>query len=185
MSTDNSAAPTGSELDNLIMDNPFWQCSLTLWQNKSLQSQLLRLQNTQDYRVNLLLLAIWLGLEGKDLRAHLHKLSEQVNTWHESIVAPIRQVRQALPKSLPDAVASLKAQLQACELQAEQVEQALLFQYTQELPSIEDPKFDELDCLIVNLSASELGESDLLLILQHCLPNYSVQQIKQRIQSHR
>ena len=90
-----------NNLSSLQLDNPFWQFSLKQWQNKNLQQQLLRLQNEQGYRINLLLLAMWLSFEYKDIRPHLDDLIAQSSEWHEQIVAPIRQARQAIPLQLP------------------------------------------------------------------------------------
>ena len=123
-----------NDLSTLPLNNPFWQFSLKQWQNNNLQIQLLTLQNEQDYRINLLLLAMWLSFEHKDIRPHLNDLISKSSEWHEQIVAPIRQVRQAIPEHLPQQSLSLKSQLQACELQAEQIEQALLYAACENIP---------------------------------------------------
>lgn len=174
-----------TDLSELQLDNPFWQFSLALWRNKALQEHLLALQNNQDYRVNLLLLAIWLSFEDKDLRPHLNEFIAKTEHWHETVVAPIRLVRQTLPKNLPSQNLTLKSQLQNCELQAEQIEQALLYHASLDLPATRQTTYDSLDWLIVNLSASELSESDLLLLLQNCLPTYPTLRITERMQAHR
>ena len=172
-----------NNLSQLQLDNPFWQFSLQQWNNKVLQEQLLALQNEQDYRINLLLLAIWLSFEHKDIRPHLAELIKQSSEWHEQIVAPIRQVRQAIPSELPKQSQSLKAQLQACELQAEQIEQALLYQACDAIPLERVEKRDSLDWLILNLRASDLPKSDLSLLIQNCLPMYPAQRIIERLQA--
>lgn len=177
------------QLEQLVLDNPFWQFSLEQWQKPALQAQLLSLQNEQDYRINLLLLAMWLSFEHRDIRPHLTSFVEASSAWHEQIVAPLRATRQ----SLPAAVRDLKQQLQACELQAEQIEQAILYAASMQCyaDSSSDQaastanKPDSLDWLIINLSASELAQSDLFLLLQTCLPSYPAQRIYESLDRHR
>ena len=177
------------QFEQLVLDNPFWQFSLEQWQKPALQAQLLNLQNQQDYRINLLLLAMWLGFEQRDIRPHLHTFVEASSAWHEQVVAPIRKTRQSLPAATRD----LKQQLQACELQAEQIEQAILYAAsvqcypgsTTEQAAAAANKPDSLDWLIINLSASELAQSDLFLLLQTCLPSYPAQRINERLDRHR
>lgn len=169
------------DLSLLLLDNPFWQFSLQQWKNGQLQQQLLALQNNQDYRINLLLLAMWLSFEHKDIRPHLDELITKSSEWHEKIVTPIRQVRQAIPTELPAQSRGLKSQLQACELQAEQIEQALLYQACEHIPQNTSTKLDSLHWLIHNLSASDLNKSDLSLLLQNCLPMHPVHRITERL----
>jgi len=188
MTSINTSELSNFQFEQLELDNPFWRFSLEQWQKPSLQTQLLHLQNTQDYRINLLLLAMWLGFEQRDIRPHLTSLIDASRAWHEQVVAPLRQTRQ----NLPAAVSGLKKQLQACELQAEQIEQAILYDTclkcspdnTKQRTSGSKPQ-DSLDWLIINLSASELAENDLFLLLQACLPSYPAPRIKARLDLHR
>ena len=183
----NTSALSNFQFEQLALDNPFWRFSLEQWQKPSLQTQLLHLQNTQDYRINLLLLAMWLGFEHHDIRPHLTSLVNASRAWHEQVVAPLRQTRQ----NLPTTVSALKKQLQACELQAEQIEQAILYDTclklypdNMEQRALSAKQQDSLDWLITNLSASELAENDLYLLLQACLPSYPVPRIKARLDLH-
>lgn len=177
------------QLDQLELNNPFWQFSLEQWQKPTLQAQLLNLQNEQDFRINLLLLAMWLSFEQHDIRSHLTTFVEASRDWHEQIVAPLRTTRQSLPAAARD----LKKQLQTCELQAEQIEQAILYATSvqcyagsaTEQSASPANKPDSLDWLILNLSASEVAESDLFLLLQTCLPSYTAQRINERLELHR
>tara|TARA_R110002049_G_scaffold43726_2_gene128633 strand:+ start:938 stop:1462 length:525 start_codon:yes stop_codon:yes gene_type:complete len=171
-----------TDLSSLQLDNPFWQFSLKQWQNKALQQQLLSLQNNQGYRVNLLLISMWLSFEYKDIRPHLNNLITKSSEWHEQIVTPIRQARQAIPAPQPQQSLSLKSQLQACELQAEQIEQAILYQACKDIPEGKSNQLDSLDYLLLNLAASDLDKSDLLLLIQNCLPMHPIQRINERLQ---
>lgn len=170
-----------NDLNTLALDNPFWQFSLQQWHNKDLQQQLLALQNEQGYRVNLLLLSMWLSFEHKDIRPYLDSLLSKSHEWHEQIVAPIRQVRQNLSKLLPPQSLSLKSQVQACELHAEQIEQALLFQACKNIPTEESTNLDSLDYLIRNLSASDMHKNDLFLLIQNSLPMHPAHRITERL----
>lgn len=173
------------QLDQLELNNPFWHFSLEQWTKPALQAQLLALQNKQDYRINLLLLAMWLSFEQRDLRPHIHQFIEDSQAWHEQVVVPLRTTRQRLPMS----AAELKKQVQACELQAEQIEQALLYATSMNCDAdhqLTDQSlaYDSLDWLICNLSASGLTESDLFLLVQSCLPVYPADRIRQRMSRH-
>tara|TARA_R110001592_G_C12993008_1_gene735212 strand:- start:330 stop:854 length:525 start_codon:yes stop_codon:yes gene_type:complete len=169
------------DLSSLFLDNPFWIFSLQQWKNSKLQQQLLSLQNEKNFRINLLLLAMWLSFEHKDIRPHLTELIAKSSEWHEKIVAPIRQVRQAIPSKLPQQSLPLKTQLQASELHAEQIEQALLYRACEDIPESKTAGLDSLDWLILNLSASDLGGNDLSLLIQNCLPMHPIHRINKRL----
>ncbi|MFT6031409.1 MAG: hypothetical protein ACI8O8_003161 [Oleiphilaceae bacterium] len=169
------------DLSSLQLDNPFWQFSLQQWKNSKLQQQLLSLQDEKAYRINLLLLGMWLSFEHKDIRPHQDNLIAQTSEWHENIVLPLRQVRQALPSELPQQSRSLKTQLQTSELHAEQIEQALLFKACAKIPDSKTIKLDSLDWLVLNLSASHLEKSDLFLLIQNCLPMHPTHRINERL----
>jgi uncharacterized protein (TIGR02444 family) len=171
------------DLSSLQLDNPFWQFSVNQWQNKSLQQHLLALQNEQGFRVNILLLAMWLSFEHKTISPYLNDLISQSRSWHEQVVAPIRKARQAIPLALPKKDFPLKMQLQTCELQAEQIEQAILYQACTNITVTTSSNLDSLGFLILNLSASGLSKSDLSLVIRNCLPMHPIEQINERLQA--
>jgi uncharacterized protein (TIGR02444 family) len=183
-----SSRPTHLELlnpDQLMLDNPFWRFSLEQWQKPALQAQLLSLQNEQGLRINIVLLAMWLSFEQRDIRAQIDTLIADSQCWHEDVVIPLRHTRQSLPSSVSD----LKKQVQHCELQAEQIEQAILYTsclkcFADHSADIHQRQFDALDWLILNLPASGLGQSDLSLLIQNCLPSYPPSRIDERITLH-
>lgn len=170
------------DIETLSLDNPFWQFSLSQWKLKPLQQQLLDLQNTQDHRINLLLLSMWLSFEHKDIRPYYASILENSHDWHTNIVAPIRHARQSLANMIALKPPPLKTQLQACELHAEQIEQALLYDACLNIPATHEKSLDSLDWLIRNLSASSLDKSDLSLLIQNCLPTYPAKRINERLQ---
>lgn len=163
---------SADKLEALQLDNSFWTYSLKLWQNKPLQDTLLQLQDAHEFRINLLLFAMWTGIESKEIKPHLHDIDSCVCNWHEEVVAPLRKVRKSLAKH------ALRAKVQESELQAEQIEQALLFELSHEFPVNKNDT--SLNILISNLLASRLPKSHLLLCIQACLPAYS----KDHIQLH-
>jgi len=195
--------------DNLQLDNDFWQFSLSLWQDKKAQETLLRLQDKQHLRVNLLLYSMWLGIEKKAIANHLIATLEATESWHQQVVAPLRKVRKILPLQPPTTI--LKPQVQNSELLAEQIEQSLLFNCARKIPattlnaSPTQPFNHTLSILIKNLLActvhaqtikqlktidnlqkkkySTLSPSDLLLLVQTCLPIHPASHIAACIES--
>jgi len=149
--------------DTLALDNPFWQCSLLLWQNKALRTLLLRLQDEQNQRINLLLFAIWLAKQNKVIKTDFKQFCLESDAWHDSIVSPLRAARKELPKL--DVVSAFKSQIQACELLAEQYEQALLFKSSIDIQSSETENINFEARLRINLSTGQLRDSDLSLII--------------------
>lgn len=169
------------DISRLKLDNPFWRFSLKQWQYQALQEQLLSLQDKKGIRINLILLAMWLSFDRKDLRPYRDVLLKHTHSWHSQIVAPLRKIRQSLPKDLPNQRASLKTQVQSCELQAEQIEQALLFEACVDIKPESSTNLDSLDWLLINLRASDIEESDLFLLIRNCLPNYPEHRIRERM----
>jgi len=178
--TDKQLEALPYELGILELDNPFWQFSLQQWNNDALQKNLLKLQNEQGFRINILLFSIWLAFEKKNIHAHLATIIRSTEQWHTQVVHPLRQVRKNLPQILPKP--SLKAQIQQSELQAEQIEQAILYRCSLSIPKIESTHLNSLQILAKNLFVSALSKSDLLLIIQACLPVHPLHHIEQCIE---
>lgn len=195
--------------DDLQLDNDFWQFSLSLWQDKKTQEVLLRLQDTQFLRVNLLLYSMWLGIEKKQFATHLLSTLEATEGWHQQVVEPLRKVRKALPLQSPSPL--LKPQVQNSELLAEQIEQSLLFNCARSIPATAlitnstQSVDNTLAILLKNLLAcaahaqsikqlstmnhnqkkkyNTLSPSDLLLLVQACLPAHPASHISACIDS--
>ena len=177
----NQQALSTLELNSLELDNVFWQFSLKQWRNTKLQQTLLRCQDEQNLRINVLLLCIWLGLEKKPVHEHLDHILKVSEPWHSQVVRPLRQVRKSLPSQSSLAATQLKKQIQGSELQAEQIEQAILYRSCSSLPHYEHTDLNTLDILTRNLSASQLSNSDLLLLIQIILPTHPKSYILQSI----
>lgn len=96
------------------------------------------MQSTLNIDVNVLLYVGWIS------NAHHVKLPDdaiaaldgRIQTWRDTVVRPLRTIRQDL-KTMPimahDAVKHLRSEIAHIELRAEQFEQAMLYDATDEL----------------------------------------------------
>ena len=165
--------------EDLILNNAFWQYSLKQWGNKPLQKLLLRLQNEQNQRVNILLFSMWLATQGKTLVHHLDQINNYTRDWHIQVVHPIREIRKDLPSN--EQFIGLKKKLQEIELEAEQYEQALLYKYACSISANQSKQYRAEEKLVLSLSASKLSKSDLSLLLKLNFPMLAENQISEMI----
>jgi len=154
-------------LENLELDNAFWQFSIKLWEDGRFRTHMLRLQDELGFRVNLLLFAIWLSTEDKVMAGHLDDVKAYTKIWHETVVAPLRRVRQYMPTSAK--TSSLKSKIQQCELYSEQLEQSLLFAFSSQIPKMISKETTLAQKLSHNLLASQIPQSELLLLVDICI----------------
>jgi uncharacterized protein (TIGR02444 family) len=120
-----------SETDNL--DNPFWQFSLAVYAAPGVADECLALQERYAADVNVLLFGSWLAAaRGAALKPQdVESIRAHVSAWHESAVKPLRGVRRWLKDQPGAATSALRGRIKAAELEAEQIEQAMLFAYAQ------------------------------------------------------
>ena len=109
------------------LENPFWRFSVAVYSAPGVSAECLALQEIVGVDVNLLLFCAWLGADRRVLltRADIDAASAAVNDWYGRIVRPLRSVRRTLK-----AIAGKRALLSkvtAIELEAEQMEQAMLY----------------------------------------------------------
>ena len=118
------------------LDSPFWAFSLKVYGADGVAEECLGLQERLGLDVNLLLFAAFMGaVEGVKLDANDVVATEgEVAAWHAEAVRGLRIVRRALkPASLDErnplraAAAGLRAQVKTAELEAERIEQAMLW----------------------------------------------------------
>ena len=109
----------------------FWSFSLAVYDNPAVQDECLRLQDEHGVDVNLLLFCAYLGAQhgaivpGDALRA----AAEIVRPWQNLVVANLRATRRALKSFAAEGLQSataLRVDVKKLELEAEQVEQAIL-----------------------------------------------------------
>ena len=123
------------------LDMPLWAFSLAVYGGDGVADECLGLQEKLKLDVNLLLFAAFAGavegvrLDAKDIAA----ADTAVSGWHNEIVRSLRHARRALkPASadagnpLRDTNATLRAQVKAAELEAEKIEQAMLWQWSRQ-----------------------------------------------------
>lgn len=125
--------------DNLPMDNPFWRFSLSVYGTKPVQDVCLDAQERFGADVNLMLLCCWLGFSGVKLDSKgLKRLDQLVDGWRREVIDPVRTLRRRLVDSIgpmgPHATKPLRDDVKALELQAEQIQQAVLFKALETLP---------------------------------------------------
>ena len=123
----------------LQYDNEFWRFSLAVYKPADVAAECLALQEAVGLDVNLLLFCAWLGTCGVVLsRGDIEAASRVVASWHTSVVRPLRSVRRHIKTQYGDAFENLRSRVKDDELQAEQVEQAMLFAYAQGIQSSAD-----------------------------------------------
>lgn len=112
-------------------DQRLWRFSLDRYRRAGVPPLCLALQEATGADVNLLLCALWLGSEGRPLSgAQARALRDAVAPWHDAVVRPLRSVRRRLKgwQICPDLPRErLRAEIQRQEIEAERLEQDLLF----------------------------------------------------------
>lgn len=123
-----------TEQDNrLAPDNtPFWQFSGAVYGRRGVAEACLSLQERHRLDVNLLLFCAWAGSNGRRLDGgDIGLLRSTARPWHDQVVTPLRQVRRWLKQqtAVPDDVGeAFREEVKALELQAEMLEQLMLYQ---------------------------------------------------------
>lgn len=124
------------------LDSPFWAFSLKVYGAEGVAAECLALQERLGLDVNLLLFAAYMGaVEGVTLDAHdIAAAAGAVSAWHHDMVRALRGVRRALKPLSLDAhnpmraeAVGLRTQVKAAELEAEKIEQAMLWQWRTQL----------------------------------------------------
>jgi uncharacterized protein (TIGR02444 family) len=125
--------------DHTADDTPFWRFSLAVYAANGVADECLELQEGLGLDVNLLLFAAFAGsVEGMQLNAQdVAAAAALVEGWHTDIVRTLRAVRRTLkPMSLDDtdplqgAAAALRTQVKTAELDAEKIEQTMLWRWS-------------------------------------------------------
>ena len=113
-------------------NNTFWRFSLKVYAKDGVAPACLALQDRHGLDVNLLLVCAWAGVHGRGLtRAELETLRGAVGDWHREAVRPLRAVRRWMKEqeAVPlERHQKLREELKRLELEAEQLEQQILFE---------------------------------------------------------
>ncbi len=115
-------------------DNDFWRFSLRVYEQEGVAEECLALQERHGVNVNLLLFCAWIGtqaitLDRNDIEAAAHVIVH----WDAMVVRPLRIARREM-KADPE-MATVRARAKALEIEAEQIEQAMLFAHARSIGS--------------------------------------------------
>jgi uncharacterized protein (TIGR02444 family) len=112
----------------LEFDNEFWRFSLRVYATPGVADECLALQETFEIDVNLLLFCAWLGGSRRVVltQSDINRADVAVRDWRECVVRPLRGIRQTL-KSICGDCAGFRPKVKVIELEAEQMEQAMLY----------------------------------------------------------
>jgi uncharacterized protein (TIGR02444 family) len=142
------------------LNTPLWAFALAVYGRDGVADECLELQERLNLDVNLLLFAACVGaVEGVRLELQdIAAASAAVADWHSEIVRALRCVRRALKPPSADAdnplrgaSTALRAQVKAAELEAEKIEQAILWQWSRRQLA-DRPRTDRNRALAANLS---------------------------------
>lgn len=113
----------------LQLENPFWTFSLDVYARAGVAEECLGLQARHGIDVNALLFCAWAGRKALLRERQVAGIVARVEAWQQRTVLPLRTVRQALKEmvAIGEPVTTLRKDVAAAELKAEQIEQAMLF----------------------------------------------------------
>ena len=103
----------------LEFDNEFWRFSLVVYAAPKVADECLALQETFGIDVNLLLFCAWLGAARRVVltQSDVERADAAVRNCHESVVHPLRGVRQTL-KSICGDCDGFRLKVKAIELRS-------------------------------------------------------------------
>jgi uncharacterized protein (TIGR02444 family) len=117
----------------LQKENEFWRFSFTVYGAPDVAAECLALQDALSIDVNLLLFCAWIGASRRTAitEADEEGARRVVGAWHEQAVRPLRHVRQFMKAFANPDCQVLRARVKENELEAEQIEQAMLFMHAE------------------------------------------------------
>jgi uncharacterized protein (TIGR02444 family) len=128
------ARQDSSKSGGLQLENAFWQFSLAIYAQAGVAEECLALQEAFAVDVNLLLFCAWMGSRGYAMsEADLGTAIASVAGWHETVVRSLRTVRQLVKALSLTEFEGFRIRVKNVELDAEQIEQAILFACSKQL----------------------------------------------------
>jgi len=113
-------------------ESPFWLFSGTVYARPGVAEACLELQDRHGLDVNVLLFCAWAGAQGRVLDGgDIGLLRSASRPWHDNVVGPLRAARRWLKQqtAVPDDLGeAFREEVKALELQAEMLEQLVLYQ---------------------------------------------------------
>lgn len=141
----------------------FWDWAVAAYSGQGIAARCLELQDTHAQCVPLLLFGAWAAQSGVTLDSELTEAAtDTARAWSESVIAPIRSVRQHLKKPVSDiddaARMRIRDQVKAVELEAER---ALMTALSDLLTSVEARPLTTDAAIIAAAQANLVGLSRL------------------------
>ena len=136
--------------------NPFWDFSIAVYRHPGIADACIALQEKLGIDVNVLLYFAWLGsAHGCTLGAdQIAAVVDYASGWHDGVVRPLRALRTAMKgdaKGAPAAAAErLRAQIKSAELNAERIEQEMLYAAR---PKVEGSSATSLEAARANIAS--------------------------------
>jgi uncharacterized protein (TIGR02444 family) len=116
----------------LQYDNEFWRFSLAVYGETGVAEECLALQQAIASDINLLLFCAWTGSRGIVLGDDdIERAMTHVAAWQDHVVRPLRSVRQNIKSLKLGDSEKFRARVKSVEIEAEQIEQAILFAYSE------------------------------------------------------
>ena len=117
----------------LTLDNPLWAFSLGIYPEPGVSEECIALQDQRGIYVNVLLLCAYVGgMRGVTLSANdLKAANAAIEGWQGGVIRPLREARRALKPIKNEPAQRLRGNVKKDELLAEQIEQALLWDWCQ------------------------------------------------------
>jgi uncharacterized protein (TIGR02444 family) len=132
----NPESPSHSDCGTLRYDNEFWRFSLAVYSRAGVAEECLALQEIAGADVNMLLFCAWAGMQTIVLsRDDIEQALRLVVAWQDNVVRPLRGVRQSMKALEHQESENFRARVKSMEIEAEQIEQAVLFAYSKRLQS--------------------------------------------------
>lgn len=162
------------------MANAFWEFSLEVYAAAGVSDECLALQDGFGIDVNLLLFTAYMGRRAIVLsRADLVQAAALVQTWREHIIKPLRNARRATKQMPPhaatsDRVATFYEHIKTTELEAERIEQELLYDWSRsranflQSPDNEGAIRRNIQLLLEFFGAAESGAPEPAALIRAC-----------------
>jgi uncharacterized protein (TIGR02444 family) len=129
---------------DLPLDGPHWTFALDLYRRPGVADACLLLQDKASFDISFLLFILFVAENYRFVvdRADLAKLDRTIAPWRDEVIRPLRSIRRRMkggPAPAPGpATEALRDHIKAAEIQAEQIELAVLAQWLDQHP----PKTD-------------------------------------------
>lgn len=130
-----------TETADSLADNPFWVFSARVYSRPGVTDACLELQDKFGLDVNLLLFCLWCAVDGPGRLNgdDFDDFESAARLWQVETVQPLRAMRRRSRDDLDDELAGFfRAAMLRVELDAERVEQELLYRWGRERPRAAD-----------------------------------------------